>query len=86
MANWKSLAKQIETQLTEDVADGILTQIEGHQGSANTAIVAFLKRQLEVHGPDELRRQMQASVEHYQKQGSYTTCLNVLFRALDRYQ
>ncbi|MEO2031150.1 MAG: hypothetical protein ABGZ35_03590 [Planctomycetaceae bacterium] len=86
MPNWSALSKQIDEQLADDVASGTLAQEGGHRGSANTAVVAYLKQELDRLGEDELRRRMQDAVEHYGKQGSYSTCVNLLFRALERYQ
>ena len=59
MANWGALSKQIDDQLADDLATGTLAQEGGHRGSANTAIVAYLRQELDRHGEDELRRRMQ---------------------------
>ena len=86
MSKWGALSERIDDQLADEIAAGTLTQEGGHRGSANTAVVAFLKREVELYGEEDLQRRMQDAVEHYGKQGSYSTCINVLFRALGRYQ
>ncbi|MEO1985030.1 MAG: hypothetical protein ABGZ23_12560 [Fuerstiella sp.] len=79
MSKWGALSELIDDQLADDIAAGTLTQEGGHRGSANTAVVAYLKQELDRLGEDELRRRMQEAVEHYEKQGSYSACINVLF-------